>query len=162
MMSTTTRMALPAAILYGVVGVLLATLVIGIPTDVVPNPIFGRPTTPVRTLDYAFLATTALLTGLLAASYAFPQTRACASQQSRTTVGGLLSFLAIGCPTCNKVVVLAIGASGAMEWFAPLQPVLGVASIILLAIVNWVRWRPVFQRSSLTAGEWRLSPTHHE
>jgi hypothetical protein len=152
-------MFLPTAILYGIAGALLATLAIGIPTDVIPNPIFARPTTPVRGLDYVFLATTAVLAGLLAASFAFPQTRACATQQGRATAGGLLSFLAIGCPTCNKVVVLAIGASGALDWFAPLQPLLGVASVALLLVAVWLRWRPVLRSGANTL---RLPPAPAE
>jgi len=39
--------------------------------------------------------------------------------------GGLLSFLAIGCPICNKLVVLALGLGGVLRWFAPIQPLLG-------------------------------------
>lgn len=48
-------------------------------------------------------------------------------------MGGFLSFLAVGCPTCNKLVVLALGTTGALDWFAPAQPVLGIVSIALLA-----------------------------
>jgi hypothetical protein len=54
------------------------------------------------------------------------------ADQRRGTVGGLLSFLAIGCPTCNKLVLLALGSSGAITWFEPLQPVLAVGGIALL------------------------------
>lgn len=52
----------------------------------------------------------------------------------RGTVAGLLGYLAVGCPVCNKVVVLALGTSGAMTWFAPLQPVLALASVVLLLV----------------------------
>jgi hypothetical protein len=48
-------------------------------------------------------------------------------------IAGLLSFFAVGCPVCNKVVIVALGATGARQWFEPIQPVLAVASIILLA-----------------------------
>lgn len=48
-------------------------------------------------------------------------------------VGGLLGFLAVGCPVCNKVALLALGYTGALQWFAPLQPWLAVAGIALLA-----------------------------
>lgn len=52
----------------------------------------------------------------------------------RGTIAGLLGYLAVGCPVCNKVVVLALGTSGAMTWFAPLQPVLALASVVLLLV----------------------------
>ncbi|MEZ5295782.1 MAG: hypothetical protein R2697_05770 [Ilumatobacteraceae bacterium] len=48
-------------------------------------------------------------------------------------LGGLISFFAVGCPTCNKVVLLALGTTGALDWFAPAQPILAVLSIVLLA-----------------------------
>ena len=146
-MSRAIRPYFPIALLYGAVGAAFAILTIGIPTDVIPNPIFGR-MTPVRLQDYIFLIATALLAGILAASYALPQTRACSIQQGRATVGGLLSFLAIGCPTCNKIVVLLLGTSGALTVFEPLQPLLAVASFALLLFAIWIRWRPVFQPSA--------------
>ncbi len=42
-------------------------------------------------------------------------------------------MFAVGCPACNKLVVLALGAGGAMTYFAPIQPVLGFLSLGLLA-----------------------------
>jgi hypothetical protein len=151
-------MFLPTAMLYGLAGALLAALAIGIPSDVIPNPIFGRPSTPVRPQDYAFLAVTAVLAGVLAASFAFPQTRTCSTQQGRATAGGLLTFLAVGCPTCNKVIVLLIGASGALDYFAPLQPLLGIASIGLLLVAIWVRWKPVFAPTTGGASGLPITP----
>jgi hypothetical protein len=60
---------------------------------------------------------------------------------TRTAGGGLLSALAIGCPVCNKLVVMLLGVSGALTVWAPLQPVLGVVSVALL---GWaLRTRPV-------------------
>lgn len=55
------------------------------------------------------------------------------------TVAGFGAFLAIGCPLCNKVVLIALGASGAMSIWAPIQPMLGAASVLLLGVT--VAWR---------------------
>lgn len=125
---------------YGAAGAVATVLVLGIPTDVVANPWFTR-MTPVRPQDYLFLGLNALLTGLLAASYAFPAT--CPLGQGKLTAGGLLAFLAIGCPICNKVVVLLLGVSGALTYFAPIQPVLGTTSAIVLAVAVWLRGRGI-------------------
>ncbi len=57
------------------------------------------------------------------------------------TVGGLLAFFAVGCPVCNKLVLMALGASGAMTWFAPLQPFLAVTSLVLLGVSLVLRLR---------------------
>ncbi|MGH1502341.1 MAG: hypothetical protein ACRBI6_02185 [Acidimicrobiales bacterium] len=51
---------------------------------------------------------------------------------TRGAWGAGLSFLAVGCPVCNKIVLLAVGSSGALRWFAPIQPYLALASIALL------------------------------
>jgi hypothetical protein len=128
------------AALYGIAAGVATTLLIGIPTVLIPNPVFGRDV-PVRPRDYVFLAVTVLLTSVLAASYALPAT--CSLQDGKLATGGFLSFLAVGCPVCNKVVVLALGASGAISYFQPLQPLLALASTILLSYAIWVRLRSV-------------------
>ena len=118
-------------------GTLVAALVVGIPTDVVPNPFFQR-MTPVRPEDYVFLALTAALTGALVATYV-------GGQRERTAGvavgGGLLSVLAVGCPICNKLVVALLGTAGALSYFGPIQPVLGAAAVLLAAAALVVRLR---------------------
>lgn len=101
----------------------------GAPSDVIPNPVFDR-VVPVTWWSYPVLAATALLGGLITASYV--RSPAAPSTTGQATGGGLLSALAIGCPVCNKLVVLALGATGAMSIWAPLQPILALASIALL------------------------------
>lgn len=111
------------------VAALLTAVLIGVPTDVIPNPVFGRPV-PVTWWSYPVLVVTAVLAGLLIATYVDDDV----DRPARTGgLGGLLSFFAVGCPTCNKLVVAAAGTSGALDWFAPAQPVLAVGSLGLLA-----------------------------
>lgn len=45
----------------------------------------------------------------------------------------MVTFFAVGCPVCNKLVLLAVGTSGALAWFEPVQPVLSVLALGLLA-----------------------------
>ena len=113
---------------------LVTAVVVGVPTDVIPNPVFGRPV-DVTWWSYPVLAATAVLGGLLIGTYVREPDQADEELERPSTtggVGGLLSFFAVGCPTCNKLVVVALGSSGALDWFAPTQPVLAVASIALL------------------------------
>lgn len=116
----------------------LIALLIGIPTDVIPNPVFGRPV-PVTWWSYPTLAITAVLGGLLAATYVRDPTAPQSSAEEIDAptrnggLAGLLSFFAVGCPVCNKLVIVAVGATGARQWFEPVQPLLAVASIALLA-----------------------------
>lgn len=116
-----------------------SALLMGIPTDVVPNSYFTR-MTPVRPQDYVFLSITALLIGLVAASYTIPLPRS-GAPAGKVTAAGLLSYLAVGCPACNKVVLLLLGTSGALTYWAPLQPLIALASILLLTTTLWFRIR---------------------
>ena len=117
--------------LTAVVGAVAVAFAVGLPTDVIPNPLFGRPV-DVTWWSYPSLAVTSLLGGLLLATYvAQPQP---VKHERRGISGGLLGFFAIGCPVCNKLVVIALGTSGALDWFAPTQPILAVLSMVLLAL----------------------------
>jgi hypothetical protein len=105
-------------------------LVVAVPTAVLPNPWFGREV-PVTWWSYPTLAASAVLGGLLAATYvdARPADR---GTERRAWIGGFLTWFAVGCPVCNKIVLLALGYTGALTWFAPVQPVLAVGSVGLL------------------------------
>jgi hypothetical protein len=153
------------------VGALGTALLVGIPTDVIPNPVFGRPV-PVTWWSYPVLIVTAVLGGLLLATYVRTPTPATTSATTSAPiddraglveaddspaggsveteldrparlggVGGLLSFFAVGCPVCNKLVVIALGTVGARQWFEPIQPYLAAASIVLMAVALRARLR---------------------
>lgn len=115
-------------------------LALGLPTDVIPNPVFGRPVA-VTWWSLPTLAVTAVLGGLLAATYVREPDLSSDRDARRAGIGGLLSFFAIGCPVCNKLVVVALGTTGAMDLFQPVQPLLAVASILLLAVALRARLR---------------------
>ena len=117
----TWRRALPLAT--------LAALVIAVPADLIDTPLFGRPIEP-RAIDYLILTITAGLIGLILAIRAPGE--AGESQERRTLWGGAVSFLAVGCPVCNQAVVALVGTSGALSWWAPVQPVVGLVAIGLL------------------------------
>ena len=115
------------------VAAVVVTLAVGLPTDVIPNPVFGRPV-DVTWWSYPVLIVTAVLGGLLAATYVrVDQTDEQLDTPGKAGgLGGLLSFFAVGCPTCNKLAVVALGSTGALDWFAPAQPILAVLSLVLL------------------------------
>ncbi len=121
-----------------IVATVVVALLIGVPTDVIPNPVFGRPV-PVTWWSYPTLAITAILGGLLAATYVRnTQTTPAPSEEIDAPtrnggIAGLLSFFAVGCPVCNKLVIVALGATGARQWFEPVQPLLAVASVAMLS-----------------------------
>jgi hypothetical protein len=117
-------------------GAAVTALVVGVPTDVIPNPLFGR-SVPVQWWNYPALAVTALLAGIVLATYVRQPGTATPRSASITrlgSVGGVLSLLAVGCPVCNKLVLLLLGTSGALSLWAPVQPLVAVVSIALLAL----------------------------
>jgi hypothetical protein len=120
----------------------LAALLIGVPTGVVPTSFYTR-MTPVTWWDYPVWGLSAVLVGLIAATYLRAgEPRAAAPDRRVRTVGAtVLSTFAVGCPICNKLIVAVIGVSGALNYWAPLQPVLGVLSLALLATALAVRLR---------------------
>ena len=109
---------------------LIAALVIAVPADLVDTRLFGRPIEP-RPIDYVILALTAGLIGLILAIRPEPSSMTDA-QERNTMWSGFVSFLAVGCPVCNQIVVALVGTSGALSWWAPVQPVVGLIAIGLL------------------------------
>ncbi|MER7049731.1 hypothetical protein [Streptomyces jumonjinensis] len=112
----------------------VSALAIGAPTGVVPTGLFTR-MTPVLWWNYPVWAGSSILMGLLAATYAGGGARqgSAGPRGARALAAGALSVFAVGCPVCNKLVVLALGMSGAMSYWAPAQPVLALLSLGLLA-----------------------------
>ncbi len=125
----------------GAAAALVTALVIGIPTGIIQTSWYTR-MTPVLWWNYPVWVVSSVLTGALIATYVRdPSVPVPATQGGKTFTGGMLSLFAVGCPICNKLVVLAVGVSGALSWFAPVQPFLAVASLGLLAYALWARRR---------------------
>lgn len=131
-------------VVVAVVAAVLTFLVIGLPTDIVPNPVFGREV-PVRPWEPIVLVLTSVLTGVW---FGLQRARAAAPGDEDSSAPTLsaagLALFAVACPVCNKVVLLALGTSGALGIWQPLQPWLaGVSLVALLASVAYAaRRRP--------------------
>lgn len=142
-------------------------VLIGVPTVMIPNNIFGRDI-PVVWWNYPVWILTSLLAGMLIATYirTGPSKKAAqasaaeavsaddgtdsdddltdptSQKQGKLAIGGsLLGWFAVGCPVCNKFALLALGYSGAITWFAPIQPFLGLAGLGLTAAALLLRLR---------------------
>jgi hypothetical protein len=143
-------------VLHAVLWSAASLLGFGLAAAIIPNPIFGRQVPP-EPFAIAVWLVSAPLMGLLGATYsapAAPTNRAAEPvalvMGSASTVAGrdgsvfgtaagIGAFLAIGCPVCNKLALVLLGTGGAMTVFAPLQPVIGAASLVLLA--GTLAWR---------------------
>jgi hypothetical protein len=127
--------------LAALTGAVAAALAMGIPTGVVPTPFYSR-MTPVTWWDRPIWAGSAALIGLLVATYVrvAPANRD-VNGTGKTLGGGVLSTFAIGCPICNKIVVALLGIGGALNYWAPVQPFLGLFSVALLGLAFVYRLR---------------------
>lgn len=126
-------------------------LVIGVATVLIPNPVFGREIPPVW-WNYPVWIVTSVLSGMLVATYvtsgeddATGADDGPSPSERRTSraglAGGILAWFAVGCPVCNKLALLALGYSGAITWFAPVQPYLAGAALLLTGVALVVRLR---------------------
>lgn len=117
-------------------------LLIGIPTVLISNHWFIR-MTPTSSQDYIIWILSALLIGpVIALALLYPMKQDVQKAGGgRAMVGTILSLLSVGCPVCNKVIVFLLGFSGAMTFFNPLRPFLGIASVVLLATTLFLRVR---------------------
>jgi hypothetical protein len=144
------------------IGVAVGTyLFFGWSTAVLANPVFGREIPPTPWSPEVLLAT-AVLTGLLSATYVRndgpallrvgPVEPAPGTRTARAgAIGSLLAYLAIGCPVCNKLALLLLGTTGALNLYAPIQPYLGAIGIGLLAVALVVRLRGEISCATLAA-----------
>lgn len=120
---------------------LATVLFVAIPTVLIPNPWFSREIPP-TVWAWPVLVVTAVLSGLVAATYVARKDSDGNSRQGALgTTGALLGFFAVGCPVCNKLVLLALGYAGALQFFEPVQPYLAGGGIVLLAAALIARVR---------------------
>ncbi len=118
--------------IIAVVTSVITYIVIAIPTAIIKNPIFGREV-GVTSWSIPVLVITSILSGLLFATYVRDENYLPEERSAKIgSVGAFFSFLAVGCPVCNKIALIALGTSGAMQYFAPVQPYLALFGIVFL------------------------------
>ena len=126
---------------WSAVWTFFALVAFGVLAAIIPNPVFGRGIPP-EPFAVAVWLVSAPLMGIVTATYFAPVPSAVAVPLGASdrrdgttlgTLGGLAAFLAIGCPTCNKIALILLGTSGATSIFGSVQPVIGVVSLALLA-----------------------------
>ncbi len=103
-----------------------AFVLIGTVTALWQNPFFTR-MTPTSGYEYWLLTAESILLGLY-----FSIPKAVASGTC-STVGGVLGFLGIACPVCNKLLLLLFGSGLLLSYFEPIRLYVGIVGILLLA-----------------------------
>jgi hypothetical protein len=120
--------------LVGAVVTLVMFAVIGTVSALWRNPFFMR-MTPVGGWEVALLAALSVLAGL----YVALRRPACTNYSA--TWGGVLGFLGVACPVCNKLLLLLFGAEALLAYFEPVRLyVAGAgAAILAFALVHELR-----------------------
>lgn len=120
-----------------VLSTLATAVLVAVPTAVLPTPWFWREI-PTPAWAYPVLGLVAVLSGLVAATYVRAPD---GPGGRRASAGALLGFFAVGCPVCNKLVLLVLGYTGALTWFEPVQPFLAVLAVAGLTAALRIRLR---------------------
>lgn len=102
------------------------------------NPLFVR-MTPAGVWEIAMLAAMSGLFGVYVAI------RRPACSMTGAGAGGVLAFLGVTCPVCNKILLLIFGGELLLTWFEPVRIYVAAAGALLvgwMAVREWMITRP--------------------
>ena len=118
----------------GVTVALLAFGGLGTVSALWNNPLFMR-MTPAGGWEIGLLGALSMLFGL----YVVMRRPACAD--GTAGVGGVLGFLGIACPVCNKILLLLFGGELLLTYFEPIRLYVAAAGTVILAVAVILEWR---------------------
>jgi hypothetical protein len=121
------------AALKGVAIALGSFVLLGTVSALWANPLFVR-MTPTSGFEIGLLALQAMLLGI----YATIPVPACALKLA--SAGGVLNFLGIACPICNKLLMALFGANLLLTYLEPMRIYLAAAGVLVTAFAIWIRW----------------------
>ncbi len=123
----------------GVAG--LSFVVLGTVSALWENPLFIR-MTPVGGFEIAFLAALSVLLGV----YVAIRRPACSVKLAGS--GGVLGFLGVACPVCNKVLLLLFGGELLLTYYEPVRIYVAALGVAVAALAVGREWW--LQRQQLT------------
>lgn len=123
----------PARVLKGVITAVVTFAVLGTVSALWENPVFIR-MTPAGHWEISALLVLSVLIGV------FIAIRRPACSGKAAGAGGVLGFLGIACPVCNKILLLLFGGDLLLTYFEPVR--LYVAAIGI-ALAGWAVVREI-------------------
>ena len=98
------------------------------------NPLFFR-MTPVGGWEIGLLMALSLLIG----TYVAIRPPACSAKT--TTTGGVLGFLGVACPVCNKILLMLFGGELLMTYYEPVRIYVAALGVAFAAFAVWQAWQ---------------------
>lgn len=95
------------------------------------NPLFIR-MTPVGNFEILLLGALSVLLGV----YVAVRRPACSVGTAGT--GGVLGFLGIACPVCNKLLMMIFGGELLLSYYEPVRVYIAAAGVLVAAVAVWV------------------------
>jgi hypothetical protein len=115
----------------GIAVALLGFFLLGTVAALWDNPFFVR-MTPAGGWEIAMLAAMSALGGI----YVAIRRPFCSAKAAGA--GGILGFLGVACPVCNKVLLLLFGGELLMTWYEPVRLYVAAAGALL---IGWLTLR---------------------
>ncbi len=119
---------------------------LGIVAALWDNPFFVR-MTPVSGFEIAALAMLSLLLGV----YVAIRRPFCSVKTAGA--GGVLGFIGIACPVCNKILLLLFGGDLLLTYFEPVRIYVAAAGVLIAAVAVAREWVLIKRHpAEMTAG----------
>jgi len=106
------------------------------------NPVFIR-MTPVGDWELILLALVAVFSG----AFVIVRRPFCDTpgSENTATAGGVVGFIGLACPVCNKILLLVFGSELLLTYFDPVRIYLAALGVIIMAWVVLREWRLRFR-----------------
>ena len=122
------------ASLFGLVIAILSFVSLGTVSALWKNPLFIR-MTPAGGWEIGLLAVLSILIGV----YVAIPSPLCRTKTA--TTGGIIGFLGIACPVCNKILLLIFGGELLMAYFEPVRVYFAAFGVAVTAWAVWWTWQ---------------------
>lgn len=137
----------PRRVFIGVIVVTGTFAVLGTVAAIWENPFFVR-MTPAGNAEIWILGLLAVLIGV------FVAIRRPACSTKTAGVGGVLGFIGVACPVCNKILLVIFGGDLLLTYFEPIRIYVAVIGV---AIAGWAVIREI-QRKDVACRELQDTP----
>ncbi len=131
-------------ILKGLAAALGSFVALGSVAALWENPLFVR-MTPAGDLEIVLLGLLSVLLGL----YVAIRRPFCSAKTA--SAGGVLGFIGVACPVCNKVLLLLFGGDLLLTYFEPVRVYVAAAGVLAVAVAVAREWMLARRQETETA-----------